>query len=130
MRVLTVKELVGMHAVIVRRSGGSVGLRDRASLEATAAAQTQVVFGEELYPTIVHKAAALTRGIIGGHPFIDGNKRTGMMAGIAFLLKNGQAFKVEPQELEDFAVKIATDRLDIETIAAWYNQHVQENESC
>ena len=47
------------------------------------------------------------------------NKRTGMLVGLTFLSLNGLEFKAKPGELEDFAVKVATEKLDVPTIAMW-----------
>ena len=120
---LTLEQLLELHALVIHETGGSVGLRDLGRLEAAVAAQTQSVFGEELYPGLTQKAAAIIRGIIGDHPFIDGNKRTAMLAGLTFLKINGLGFNANKGELEDFAVKIATEKLDIAEIAEWLKSH-------
>lgn len=67
---------------------------------------------------------ALIRAIIADHPFVDGNKRTAMLTGITFLEINGLSFVVKTGEIEDFAVNIATDRLDIPIISAWLDKHL------
>ncbi len=119
MNSLSVERLLEIHALVIHDTGGSAGLRDLGRLESAIAAQTQVIFGEEIYPDLFHKAAALIRGIIGDHPFVDGNKRTAMLSGLTFLSINGYKFSGAKGSLEDFAVKVATDRLKIEDIANW-----------
>jgi len=119
MRIFTVDDVELIHMQIVDASGGSHGTRDRGRLESAVAAQTQSVFGEEVYKTLYEKAAALCRGIIADHPFVDGNKRTGIMTALLFLESNGVRTKVDDKDLEDFAVKIATDQLGVPTTAAW-----------
>jgi death-on-curing protein len=99
--------------------GGSGGLRDLGRLEATIATQTQNVFGEELYPDIINKATAMIRGIVADHPFVDGNKRTAMLTGLTLLGVNGIRFVANLGEIEDFAVRVATDRLDVPAIVSW-----------
>ena len=76
MIALTLEQLLELHALVIAETGGADGLRDLGRLESAVATQTQAVFGVELYETAYDKAAALTRGIIGDHAFIDGNKRT------------------------------------------------------
>jgi death on curing protein len=76
MNALTLEQLLQIHALVVGVTGGSMGLRDLGRLEAAIATQTQNVFGEELYPSSIEKAAAIIRGIIADHPFVDGNKRS------------------------------------------------------
>ena len=123
MNVLSLEQLLEIHALVVEATGGSIGLRDLGRLEAAIATQTQNVFGEELYPKLIDKAAAIMRGIIADHPFVDGNKRTAMLAGLTLVEINGIRFAAKPGELEDFAVKIATDKLDIPSIVAWLREH-------
>ena len=114
-----------VHVLVASATGGSMGLRDLGRLEAAIATQTQTVFGEELYPSIFDKAAAMVRTIIADHPFIDGNKRTGMLTGLVLLEINSQQFIAKPSEVEDFAVSIAIDKLDIPAIASWLREHTE-----
>lgn len=126
MIVLTLEQLLELHVMVIAQSGGSDGLRDLGRLESALASQTQSVFGEELYSTLAEKAAALIRSIIGDHPFVDGNKRAAMLTGLTFLSVNDVKFRATAGELEDFAVKVATDHLDILSIAAWLEAHTKE----
>lgn len=119
MRLLTLEQILTLHAMCIKRFGGSQGLRNLGRLESIIATQTQEVFDEELYPGIYAKAAALCRGITTDHPFIDGNKRTGMLVALTFLKINRVGFTAKPGEIEDFAVRIATERLDAPVIAGW-----------
>lgn len=119
MKLLTLEQLLQLHALVVQETGGSDGLRDLGRLEAAVATQTQNVFGEELYDDVAQKAAALIRGIIADHPFVDGNKRTAMLAGLTLLGINGYPFKARTGEIEDFAVKVAVEKLDIKAITIW-----------
>lgn len=105
--------------LVIAATGGGDGLRDLGRLEAAVASQMQEVFGDVLYVTVLEKAAALIRGIVGGHPFVNGNKRTAMLAGLTLLQINGVQFKAPQGELEDFAVRVAVERLDVPEIASW-----------
>lgn len=76
MRYLTLREVLEIYQRVMHQSGGLVGVRDLGALE-SAVAQPRMTFdGEELYSTIVEKAAALGFSLIQNHPFVDGNKRT------------------------------------------------------
>lgn len=123
MHYFDVDDIELIHMQIIDASGGAHGTRDRGRLEAAIAAQYQGVFGQELYETIFDKAAALCRGIIADHAFVDGNKRTGIMAALIFLERNGCPTKIKDKELEDFAVQVATEHLDIPAIATWLQAH-------
>lgn len=126
MRLLTLEQMLQIHALIIQETGGSMGLRDLGRLEAAIATQTQNVFGEELYASLAEKAAALIRTVIADHPFVDGNKRTGMLVGLTFLKINGQIIFIPHGELEDFAVRTATDKLDVKAIAQWLKKHTAQ----
>jgi len=119
MNYLFLEHLLEIHTLVINETGGSDKLLDLGRLESVIATQTQNVFGEELYVTIHEKAAAIMRGIIADHPFADGNKRTASLAALTFLDINGHVFTAENGEIEDFAVKVATDHLDIPEITLW-----------
>ena len=88
MRYLTLGEVLEVHRQIMAQSGGAEGLMHLPALE-SALAQPQMTFGgEELYSTVVDKAAALGYTLIKNHPFHDGNKRTGHAAMEVFLVLN------------------------------------------
>lgn len=123
MKSLTLEQIIAIHALLIGETGGSDGLRDIGRLESVVATQTQEVFGTELYKTVYEKAAALMRCIIADHPFVDGNKRTGILASLAFLDINGRTAGFTQKELEDFAVRVVVDHLDIEIIATWLKDH-------
>ena len=126
MKYLTVEDLLALHALLIQKYGGSTGIRDVGRLEAAIATQYQAVFGTELYPSPHQKAAALLRGIIADYPLGDGNKRTGTLAALTLLECNGHFIVAEKGELEDLAVSVATDHLDINTIAAWLETHSRQ----
>ncbi|OGE32068.1 hypothetical protein A2631_03040 [Candidatus Daviesbacteria bacterium RIFCSPHIGHO2_01_FULL_44_29] len=116
---LTLEEILVIHQDQIDRYGGSHGLRDLTLLE-SAAYRPQTTFGnEELYPSLFNKAASLMHSIILNHPFLEGNKRTGMVGGIVFLEKNSLSLEVSQKELVMVALKIATKEWDIKAIAEW-----------
>jgi len=126
MKLLTLEQLLQIHALVVDATGGGMGLRDLGRLDSAIAVQTQNVFGEELYPTVIEKAAAMMRGIIADHPFVDGNKRTAMLVGLTLLEINGLQFVAQVGEIENFAVRIATGKLDVPVIAAWLRKNLKD----
>lgn len=119
MKILTIEQLLEIHTIVIGETGGSQGLRDLARLQSAVAAQTQSVFGDDVYSTIWEKAAALLRGIVADHPFVDGNKRTAMLVALTFLQRNEQIFAAKPGELEDFAVRVATEHVSVGENATW-----------
>lgn len=123
MKTLTLEHIVELHVLVLKQTGGGEGLRDLGRLESVIATQTQIVFGKELYETVHDKAGALCRGIIADHPFVDGNKRSAMLVATTFLGINSYDFIAQKGELEDFAVQIAVEHLDVPVIAAWLKAH-------
>jgi death on curing protein len=119
MNFISLVELLEIHDEFIKATGGSQGARDIGRLEAALATQRQEVFNKQVYPTIHAKAAAIMRGIICDHPFVDGNKRTGMVAALTLLKMNGYIFSFDKGEIEDFAVKVAVEKLDVPEIAEW-----------
>jgi len=76
-RYLGLEEVLELHRMILRQSGGMSGLRDGDALE-SALAQPHMTFGgEDLYPSLTEKTASLGFSLIMNHPFLDGNKRIG-----------------------------------------------------
>lgn len=123
MRYLNLEEILRLHFQVIEDFGGSHGVRDENRLKSLIQAPRQELFGTEQYPTVFEKAAVYMRNIIGDHPFSDGNKRTAVTICGIFLMRNNLRLSAAPKELEDFAVQIATDHLDIPAIAAWLEPH-------
>lgn len=123
MTYLTLEEILRLHFQVIEDFGGSHGVRDESRLKSLSEAPRQSVFGQEQYPTLHDKAAVYLRNIVGDHPFVDGNKRTALAACGIFLARNGQSLTAKPKELEDFAVRVAKEHLDIAQITAWLKAH-------
>lgn len=123
-RYLTVEEVIAIHEYAIREFGGSAGIASIARLESAVAMPRQTMFGEDLYPDLFSKAAILIYALIKDHPFVDGNKRTGLFALFEFLERNGYTIAASDDDLYQFAIDIATSRLGKEQIAAWLREHV------
>ena len=122
-RYLSEKDILLAHFALIERYGGSHGVRDIERIKSVVQAARQEVFGVPQYASLFEKSAVYARNIIGDHPFNDGNKRTGITVAVLFLQLNGVVLHLKKGELEDFAVRIAVERLDVPVIAAWLNQH-------
>jgi death on curing protein len=122
-RYITVKEVLRMHWRVIKTFGGSHGVRDLNLLE-SALARPKAGFGDyEAYPDIFMKAAVLLYSLIKNHPFIDGNKRTGLTACIVFLKRNGFMLQADESDIVTFTVSIAEGKMAEEDIAAWLKEH-------
>lgn len=126
MQYLQIEHLLKMHSFVIDETGGLHGIRDRGRLESVIARPAQVVFGRELYNTVFAKAAVYAHDIIFDHPFLDGNKRTGMTAAFVFLEDNGYGATAKAGEIETFALDVVTKKFDIPTIAVWLKKHTKK----
>ena len=120
---LGVDDILLIHSMVIDETGGSHGVRDTHAILSIVEAPKQSFSGKELYPTIFEKAAVYARDIIMNHPFIDGNKRTGMTTGAVFLEDNGYVFTAKEGEIEHFALKVIREKLEIREIAKWFKEH-------
>jgi death-on-curing protein len=119
MRYLTSEQVLFIHARLIAETGGSPGVRDLARLE-SAVARPQAAFGgKELYPDLFLKAAALLDSLINNHPFVDGNKRTGITAAVLFLRANGRLLTASSAELEEFTMQTVNSHPDLPNLADW-----------
>jgi death on curing protein len=124
MRYLSLQEVLSLHSLLIAQSGGISGLRDRGALE-SAVAQPEASFGgEELYPDLASKAAALSHSLIQNHPFVDGNKRIGHAAMEVFLLLNSHEIDSSVDEQEQIIISVASGKVSRIELADWLRQHV------
>lgn len=124
MHYLTLQHLLFLHQRIIEQSGGSSGLRDLAGVESALAQPLMTFDGEELYPTLIEKAATLGFSLIMNHPFIDGNKRIGHAGMETLLLLNGFEIKATVEEQEDLILRLAAGSVTRSEWLAWLRTHV------
>ncbi len=117
------EEVCLLHERLIQVIGGSSRLRDPGLLE-SAVARPQACFdGEELYPDLWTKAAALMNSLIKNHSFVDDNERTAVTAIGICLELNGQRLAASNDEVLLFAAKMAAEQAEVEEIAAWLEAH-------
>ncbi len=125
MEYLTIEEVLLMHARLIQRTGGSVGVRDMGLLQSALARPRATFEGQDLYPGLWNKAAALMESLIKNHPFVDGNKRSALTAVGLFLELNGYALTAGNEEVLEFTQRAAVGEVDLESMAAWLEAHSQ-----
>jgi len=103
---------------IAERIIGTAVVRDSGLLESALVRPQASYFGVDPYPTLEEKAAALLHSLVGNHALIDGNKRLGLAAMIAFLGMNGRRLTMTNDEAYDFVMAVATRELDEATAIA------------
>ena len=115
---LTREMVLAIHAEAIVNFGGLPGIRDAALLDsALDKPKNLLAYGEK--PSLFDLTAALCVGIVKNHPFLDGNKRTGLLVARAFLFLNGQVF--EPTEVDEvnMMVGVADGTVDVVMLASW-----------
>ena len=113
---LTLEDLLGL----VRRLG--VGpVRDLGLLDAAIARPQSTAFGEDAYPTVKLKAAALLHSIVTNHALVDGNKRLGWLATTVFPDVNGEPVGLHENDAFRLVLDVAEGRMGVEDIAARLN---------
>jgi death-on-curing protein len=123
MKFLRSEQALFLHAVLISETGGSHGVRDIGMLQSAVARPKTTFDGQELYPDIHSKAAAMMHSLIQNHPFLDGNKRTAIAAAVLFLQINGYKFVSTNQDVEDFTLSVAKGEKDLAEIGKWLNEN-------
>lgn len=126
MKYLTVNQIIIINEEIL---GGQALVRDRTVLESAVARPQASAFGQDAYPTIYEKAAALLHSLILNHPFVDGNKRSGTVALVAFLQQNDVQPDWEIQDAYSFIIAVAEGKHDVPTIAAWLRSNTTHTQA-
>lgn len=103
---LDIDDVLHIHDREIERRGGSPGLRDVGMLY-SAVAMPQSGFGDDyLHKDIYEMAAAYAFHIVMNHPFVDGNKRTGFVAAVAFLDVNGYELVMSEDAAYDLVIGV------------------------
>jgi len=126
-KYLSSEQILAIHEALIKRYGGSSGIRDRGLLESAVFRPQTTVFGEEAYPALFEKCAVLGYSIIQNHPFLDGNKRTGFAAMHLMLLINGYDLASAAEEEIGMTEDVASGKVHEAKIAKWLKQHSKKN---
>jgi death-on-curing protein len=105
--------------------GRKPDVRDRHLLRVAAARPMLRAFGQEAYPSLMEKAAALLHSLAAHHLFFDGNKRTATHAVIRFLIRNGFHPTWTDAEAYDFVLEIAQNQHEVSAVADWLTHHTR-----
>lgn len=125
MKMLSKRQILLLHSMLVAQTGGMDGLRDEGLLDAAINMPLQTFGGQELYPTILEKAARLGYGLIRNHPFLDGNKRIGTHAMLVFLDINNITLSYEDEDLISTILHVAAGAMDCNAFLEWLKAHVE-----
>ena len=108
---LSLDEVLSLHDEQIAGYGGLDGIRDKGLLESAVAMPQMTFGGEYLHQNLFEMAAAYAFHIAENQPFLDGNKRTGLMAALVFLDINGYVVLDEEMRLYDAMIAIANKEI-------------------
>lgn len=121
---LSRRSVEAMHSEQLRRHGGAFGLRDENALEsALARAENKSLYDE---PDTAVLAAAYMFGIARNHAFVDGNKRTAIVAAGTFLIINGYTLTADDGTVYTFVMGVASGEIDKTGAVAFFRDHIEK----
>jgi death-on-curing protein len=126
MRYITIGEVLGIYKRVLQETGGLMGIRDLGALESAIAQPYMTFGGNELYSSLVEKAAALGFSLIQNHPFADGNKRTGHAVMESFLGLNDHEINASTDDQVEVILSLASGKLSRDEFTEWLSNHIQE----
>lgn len=119
---LELDEVLAVHADQVARYGGTGGIRDVGLLQSALGMPKASFDGQFLHPSLPEMAGAYLFHLVMNHPFIDGNKRVGLAAAIAFLGMNDLWLEAGEEELTSFVLGVARGELQKADVAVFIRQ--------
>lgn len=125
---LTKEEVISAHYFMMKRMNDAeqTGVKDHGLLDSAVHRPMQSVFGEDAYPSLFHKAAALLESLVKNHCFHNGNKRTAYLVTKSFLMLNGYHLHMERKYAVEFIVDIANGLHTLESIAQVLEEYSRE----
>jgi len=120
---LRIDEVLEIHRDQIERYGGDGGLRDARALVSAVAMPQSGAGGAYFHGDLFEMAAGYLFHIVQNHPFVDGNKRTGLATALVFLELNGIEVDADQDELADFVLDVAQGKHDKAAIAAYLRRH-------
>ena len=122
---LTRDEILLIHERLIKRYGGSYGIRDENLLDSALNIPFQSFGGIEFYPSVIEKAVRLCFGLVKNHPFIDGNKRIGAMVLLSTLDLNNISVRTNNTELVEVILSLSTGKIDYEYLLKWVCERIE-----
>lgn len=126
MRYLSPQDVLVIHSEIIDATGGLHGIRDLGLLISATERPRASFGGTEAYKSISEKAAVYLESLALCHVFVDGNKRTSIAVSSRFLFINGFELVASNKALENFILRVVTEKLDTPQIAKWFKENSRQ----
>jgi death-on-curing protein len=119
MKRVTTEQVIEMHSALIAETGGLDGVRDLNLLDGSVNSPYHTFGGQNLYPTIQAMATHLAFSLIKNHPFLDGNKRIGVLTMLVFLDVNGIPVHCSNEELIELGLGLVEGGVDESFVIDW-----------
>lgn len=119
---LSIISVKNIHEKQINQHGGTPGLRDKNLLDSAIHMPESGIGGQYFHSDIFQMAAAYAYHIIKGHPFVDGNKRTGMAAALVFLKINNVSIELTNFQIVSIGEEIASSKISKKEVAKIFQQ--------
>jgi death on curing protein len=123
---LSIGEVLEIHRDQINRYGGEPGIRDLGLLQSALAMPAAGFGGRFVHGDLYEMAAAYLFHIVQNHPFVDGNKRTGVVAALVFLALNNVVIEAEEEDFERVVRAAAEGQAAKATVSEFLKKHAQE----
>lgn len=123
--LLSLEKVLYLHERIIDQAGGKQGIRDFVLLHSALERCKATYAGEDFYPTLFSKAAALLHSLVMNHAFLDGNKRTAYEVMKGFLYFNGYIITAPQKEIVRMCIAVDNDGWKIGDIVNWLERYTQ-----
>lgn len=123
--MISEKEALEIHAILIEEFGGGNGVRDKELLDSALKRPYQTFDGKELYSSPIDKAAAILESIVKNHPFTDGNKRTGYVLARLLLMEHQLDIHADQNQKYKFVISISKGELTYDQIKDWLVKKVK-----
>ena len=121
---LNVDHVLAVHRRVVQEFGGDLEVRDYGLLESAVMMPAAQFGGEYLHDGFPAMAAAYLFHICRNHAFVDGNKRTALVAAEVFILLNDMRLKATDRQLENLTLGVAQGKVSKDEVVAFFRKHV------
>jgi death on curing protein len=124
--MILLDDILAIHEKSLLDYGGGSDVRDLGLLESAIARPFQTFGGEDLYPDAFTKAAALGESLIINHPFVDGNKRTGIAGLLTLLMEYNLKVSSSEDDLYNLTIGISTGKKKFDEIVEWLKNNTEK----
>ena len=122
---LGLEEVLEIHHDQITRYGGTEGIRDLGLLQSALSMPQAGAGNQYFHADLFEMAAAYLFHIVRNHPFVDGNKRTGVTAALVFLEMNGIQIRASDEALVQTVLAVAEGKLQKGALAGFFRRHIR-----